>query len=119
MKKKNFLLLFVLSSVCCLADEPRWMNAEQRDLLYRNTEYYTGFAVTDVRAGENIEDAYNRARSQARAELVSSIRMSVHVETNTEMLNRVYGTDVMCRHWKRFTLPHGRRRAQAISPASM
>lgn len=93
MKKKNFLLLFVLSSVCCLADEPRWMNAEQRDMLYRNTEYYTGFAVTDVRAGENIEDAYNRARSQARTELVSSIRMSVHVETNTEMLNRVYGTD--------------------------
>lgn len=91
--KRIYCLLIVLSSLCCIADEPRWMNAEQRELLYRSSEYYTGFAVTDMRAGENIEDAYNRARSQARAELVSSIRMSVHVETNTEMLNRVYGAD--------------------------
>lgn len=91
--KRIYCLLIVLSSLCCIADEPRWLNAEQRELLYRSSEYYTGFAVTDMRAGENIEDAYNRARSQARAELVSSIRMSVHVETNTEMLNRVYGAD--------------------------
>lgn len=92
MKRVLFLLL-VVSSLCCRADEPRWMNAELRDMLYRSSEYYTGFAVTDLRTGENVEEAYNRARNQARAELVSSIRMSVHVESSMEVLNQVYGAD--------------------------
>lgn len=79
--------------LCTYADAPSWLDASMRSTLYRPADYYSGFAVTDIRHGENTDAATQRATTQARSELVSSIRMSIRVENYNEIINKVYGAD--------------------------
>lgn len=90
-------LVFILLALCYLSvwsQVPAWMDAEYREAHYSADLYYSGFAVTELRANESLDEAYTRVRLMARVELVSSIRLSVHSETQHEMINRTLGANL-------------------------
>lgn len=93
--KRSFV--FILSALNCLlacSQVPAWMDAEYREAHYSADLYYSGFAVSELRGNESLDEAYTRVRLMARVELVSSIRLSVHSETQNDMINRTLGPDI-------------------------
>lgn len=91
-----YTLLFVARFIT--AQTPSWMDAQLRPTLYNSESYYTGFAVSELHAGEALEKAYDRVRLEARSELVSSIRMSIKREVTDQLTNVSYGKDQAVSH---------------------
>lgn len=76
-QRNIILLLLLLASLRIAAQVPDWYEAANRKTHYPSVSWYTGFVMGEQRDGEALEDTYARLKTEARAELVSTIRTSV------------------------------------------
>jgi len=101
--RKLYLFLLLFCSIGAMADKviaPDWMDAQQRELLYPASKYYTGFATTTIQKGEEKTAVYDRVKQNARVDAISSIQVSVEqtIERyikNTQSGSYVSTTDIM------------------------
>lgn len=77
-----FALILLYVSLPLAAQTPDWYEAASRKVHYPPEAWYTGFVVGEQQKGEAIEDAYERMKNVARAELVASIRTSVQQDVS-------------------------------------
>ena len=84
---------------------PDWLDALKREAIYPAEKYYTGFATSTVKKGEEKTDVYERVKQNARVEAISSIQVSVEQTVERYMQNKQSGslastTDIMTSHSK-------------------
>ena len=92
MKRLFSILLVVFNVLLAIGQErPMWLSANYRNLKYPQSEYYIAYVLGEKTGNETIETAMSRLRSDARAELVSQIRVSVN-HTNTHRLHSMVST---------------------------
>lgn len=82
-------LLFAQSSPA-----PDWTDANRREMMYPASTYYTGLAVAHLEKGESVEAVFARLKNSARAELVSSIVVTVNQTTERYLENQQYNQSV-------------------------
>lgn len=76
-------LLFAQSSPA-----PDWADVYRREMMYPASTYYTGLAVAHLEKGESVEATSARLKNSARAELVSSIVVTVNQTTERYLENQ-------------------------------
>ena len=82
------LLFFAQLLVAQSTSIPDWADAQRREMLYNASTYYTGFALAHLEKGESVEIVSARLKNSARAELVSSIVVSVNQTTTRFLENK-------------------------------
>lgn len=83
MKHLLTYLLFLVSLTAFCQAPPVWFDSAMRDLKYPKDAYFTGFAIGEKEPGEFNDAAVRRISDAAKAEAVSSIRMTVSKVMNT------------------------------------
>lgn len=84
------LLLFAQLLVAQSSPAPDWTDTHRREMMYPASTYYTGFAFAHLEKGESVEATLDRLKNSARAELVSSIVVTVN-QTTTRFLENKQG----------------------------
>lgn len=104
MRKIVFIIgLLVCSWACAQDNVPDWYNPQMRAMVYPLETYFAGFVTGEIQNNETEESAYNRLKVAARAEAISSIRISIEhtidqkrystgVTTKTDFNETVYET---------------------------
>ena len=95
--RKLYLSLLVFCSIGAFAANPtapNWMDAQQREILYPASKYYTGFATTTIQKGEEKTTAYDRVKQNARVDAISSIQVSVEQTVERYIKNTQSGSSV-------------------------
>lgn len=82
------LLFFAQLLVAQSSPAPDWTDAHRREMMYPASTYYTGFAVAHLEKGESVEATSARLKNSARAELVSSIVVTVNQITERYLENQ-------------------------------
>jgi hypothetical protein len=63
---------------------PLWVNDSWREKEYsRGGEWYIGFAVNDIKSGENIADATKRAEDDAKSKLAESVFVRINSDATS------------------------------------
>ena len=90
MKYRIFLIMLLFSrlAVAQQPTAPDWTDAVRRDLLYPSNQYYTGLAISKIEKVTDMESVLNRLKNSARAEMVSSILVTVNQTTERYLENR-------------------------------
>lgn len=73
---------------------PDWVDTQRREMMYPASTYYTGFAFAHLEKGESVENTFNRLKNSARAELISSIVVTVNQTTERYLENQQYNQSV-------------------------
>lgn len=82
MRKGTVLILLVCAQLLMAqSSAPDWTDVRRREMMYPSSSYYTGFAVAHLEKGESVEATSARLKNSARAELVSSIVVTVNQVT--------------------------------------
>lgn len=85
------ILLFVAQLLVAQSSPaPDWVDTYRREMMYPASTYYTGFAFAHLEKGESVETTLDRLKNSARAELVSSIVVTVN-QTTTRFLENKQG----------------------------
>ena len=103
MYRRLLGLVFLFYSIGVMGGNPvtpDWLDASKREAIYPAEKYYTGFATSTVKNGEEKTDVYDRVKQNARVEAISSIQVSVEqtVERfikNSQVKGSVSTVDVM------------------------
>lgn len=89
--RNGVVLIFLFVAQLLVAQSttaPDWADVQRRELLYPAATYYTGFAFAHLEKGESVETVSARLKNSARAELVSSIVVSVNQTTERYLENK-------------------------------
>lgn len=89
--RNGIIFIFLLVAPCLLAQSsttPDWADAVRREMMYPVSSYYTGFSVGHLENGEALDHVSLRLKNTARAELVSSIVVTVNQVTERYMENQ-------------------------------
>lgn len=79
-KKIILATLLVLPFLAVAQSIPDWWDATSRQARYPHGMWYSGISIVERQTGESVEDAFTRAKNEARVEAASSIRMFVEKE---------------------------------------
>ncbi|MCQ2311326.1 MAG: hypothetical protein MJZ64_06230, partial [Paludibacteraceae bacterium] len=83
------ILLFVAQLLVAQSSPaPDWTDAHRREMVYPASTYYTGFAFAHLEKSESVETVFSRLKNSARAELVSSIVVTVNQTTERYLENQ-------------------------------
>lgn len=88
------LLLVAQLLVAQSSPAPDWTDANRRGMVYPASTYYTGLAVAHLEKGESVEAVFARLKNSARAELVSSIVVTVNQTTERYLENQQHNQSV-------------------------
>ena len=88
------LLLVAQLLVAQSSPAPDWTDANRREMVYPASTYYTGLAVAHLEKGESVEAVFARLKNSARAELVSSIVVTVNQTTERYLENQQHNQSV-------------------------
>lgn len=83
-----FLLCVAQLLVAQSSPAPDWTDAHRREMVYPASTYYTGFSFAHLEKGESVEATSARLKNSARAELVSSIVVTVNQTTERYLENQ-------------------------------
>lgn len=87
MSRLHYIVLLLFSQVTLWAASPVWMDSEKREKIYSSSVYYSGFAIVDRTSNEAIEHTIERAKQNARAELMTRIYVRVERVTTDSLRN--------------------------------
>lgn len=83
------ILLFVAQLLSAQSSPaPDWTDTHRREMMYPASTYYTGFAFAHLEKGESVEATSARLKNSARAEVVSSIVVTVNQTTERYLENQ-------------------------------
>lgn len=77
MKKVCLLCLFVLQCCAIWAQEPLWIDADRRKMLFPEDVYFTGFAYIEIPQTQLLQSAVQQAATDAQADLSKKIRIRI------------------------------------------
>ncbi len=90
MYRRLLGLVFLFCSIGAMGANsvaPDWLDVIKREALYPSNKYYTGFATSNVKKGEDKTDVYERVKQNARIDAISSIQISVEQTVERYMKN--------------------------------
>lgn len=92
---RKILLYILLIPLCLYAqDVPNWVEGGERNSMYPRDKYIVGYTFGEQRDGESAEAAIQRVKTDARAEAISSIRVSVNQKVQHQVQSIVTSTDI-------------------------
>lgn len=90
--KRLFVLFFAALPLTAFAQQPDWYDDAQRSANYPKGQYFTGFSEGQRLSGERLETAMQRLKDAARVEAMSTIRVHVQSETNSNLHTESFET---------------------------
>jgi hypothetical protein len=86
MKKKSFILLYILTSFALFGQErPDWLDEDLRNVQFSTQTFLTGFAEGNMNGDEMLDRAIERIKTVAQSALLENIRVSMKSNTRSEM----------------------------------
>ena len=85
--RKLFAILFFASLYLALSGQnaPDWLDTDIRNVQYPKKAFLTGYAESNIEAGETSEKALERAKATAQTALLENIRVTIKSYTHTEI----------------------------------